>query len=822
MLGNHIKIAFRNLLRRKLYTLINVLGLVLGITCSLVIYTCIKYELGFDSFHSNSKNIYRVVETHRAADAMQYWNTTAYPLAAALRNDFPELKVTQAAGPQRFVVSNETETGRVNRFEENKVLFADADYLTFFDFKKAYPAGNFWIAGNAQTAFRDPAGVVLTESLAARYFPLAKDKRSIIGRTIKIDNGFLITDITITGIVKDPPANTNLLFDMLINYEVFRKNNTYQANNWSGNYEGTTYLQLPPNISPVDIEKRLPSFEKKYLNAEDNRIINYFLQPLKNIHTEPLYGDSPGSYVISKTTLWSLGGLAVFLILIASFNFINLSTAQTAKRSKEVGVRKVIGGTRLQLFTQFMTEMILITFISALLSLIALYGSLSYINQNLSIINMHLQVDYSIFIFAFLLIIVLALLAGFYPSFILSGYKPVSVLKSKFAVPGKSGLSFRHGLIVLQFSIAFFLIAGTLVIVRQIHYFLNKDLGFARDAVLTINIPRQDQGKIDALRQELLRNPNIKNMSYASGTPISTRDHYGTGFRLQEEPVNMMRQAEMKVVDLNYMSLYNLRLVAGRWLNESNKRMTIKEGFNGFVVNETLVNMLGLKPEDAIGKEIIINEGKAPIVGVISDFHNNSLQKQISPCLLFYWGADFFGEAGIQLYSGNGNALSHTLDFIEKTWKKTFPESIYNYRFRDEALARNYVQETLTSKAFQLFAGIAIFISCLGLFGLVVFATEQRTKEIGVRKVLGASVASIVSLLSKDFLKPVLAAILLASPVAWFMMNKWLEDFAYRIHISGWLFVLAACIAVGIALMTVGFHAVKAAAANPVKALRTE
>jgi ABC-type antimicrobial peptide transport system permease subunit len=822
MFTNYFKVSLRNLWRRKLNTFINVFGLVLGTACSMVIYICIRYELGFDAFHSQSKNIYRVVETHRSEGSIQHWNTTAYPLAAALRNDFPQLQVTQAAGPQTFEVSYKTENGAINHFQENKVLFVDGNYLELFDFKKLYPGGNngLWIAGNAQTAFVNPAAVILTAAVADRYFPMVEEKKAIIGKPININNGFTSVDLVITGIIKNPPGNSNLSFDILINYEVFRKNNTYQANNWSGNYQGTTYVKLTSGSRPEEVERQFAAFEKKYLGKEDDRIISYNLQALKDIHTETLYGSSPGSYTTNKATLWGLAGLAIFIILIASFNFVNLATAQAGQRGKEVGIRKVIGGTRMELFIQFMTEMMLVTVTSVLIASCILYSLLSYINQTLSIIHMQLHMDYSLIVFCFILMILLGLLAGFYPSVILSSYKPVAVLKNKSVSKGRSKSLLRHGLITLQFAIAFFMIAGTIVLVKQMHYLLHKDLGFTRDTLITINIPRQDQSKLDVLRQELLRSPGIKNMSYASGAPTATGDHYGTSFRLREEPENKMREAEMKVVDLNYQSLYNLQIIAGRWLNPSNV-MNMKEGFNGFVVNETLVNMLGLKPGEAIGKVVIINEGKAPIIGVVKDFHNNSLQSKISPCLLFYWGTDFFSEAGIELPRGISN-VPHTLRFIQDTWERMFPEKTFKYIFLDDALARNYAQEMLLAKAFQIVAGIAIFISCLGLFGLVVFSAEQRTREIGVRKVLGASVANIVTLLSKDFLKPVLISIIVASPATWYFMNRWLQDFAYRIRLSGWIFILAGLLAVVIALATVSFQAIKAALANPARSLRTE
>jgi len=823
MFKNYLTIAVRNLWKRKLYTLINMSGLVLGITCSLVIYVFISYELGFDHFHSKPGNIYRVVEDHTTADATQHWNTTAYPLAAAMRNDFPELEVTQTAGPLHFVVSA-GQNEALHRFDEDKVLFTDAHFFNLFDFKKLYADNNdMWVAGDAKAAFINPSSVILTAGAAARYFPATTQMASLVGKSITIDNGDLKKGLTITGIIQNMPGNSSLQFTMLVNYEIFRENFKYQAGNWSGNYQGNTFVMLPGNTPPSAIEARLPGFKRKYLNPQDDKIIRYFLQPLNNIHTDGFYGETPGSYITSKTTLWALAGLGAFLILIASFNFINLSTALSIQRSKEVGIRKVVGGTRTQLFTQFMTEMVLITFLSLLIALALLYGLLSLINQNFGIINLQLHAGQNIFVFGFVLVVVLSLLAGCYPALVLSGFKPIYVLKNKFT-KAKSGFSFRQGLIVLQFSIAFFLLVCTAVVIMQVNYFMHKDLGFAKDAVITINIPSQDAGKLEVLRQQLLRNPNVQQLSYASGAPTSTSGHYGTNFRLREEPVSMMRGAEMKVVDLHYSNLYNLQMLAGRWLNAADTIPEPQDGINGFVVNEALVKMLGLTPATALGKNIIINEGEAPVIGVVKDFNNNALQEGIAPCLLFYRGVDFFGEAGIQLRADGGNTstMSQTLAFIENTWKQFFPESIYKYSFLDDALAKSYLVESMTAKAFRLFAGIAIFISCLGLLGLVVFAAAQRQREIGVRKVLGATVTSIVMLLSKDFLKPVLAAICLASPAAWFASHAWLQGFAYRINISWWLFVVAGAAIIIIALVTMGIRAVKAAVANPVKSLRSE
>ena len=820
MLRNYLTIAGRTLLRHKSYAFLNVLGLALGITGSLVIYVCLGHELGFDAFHSGAHRTYRVVQHYRTADGTQYWNTTAYPLAEALRRDFPEVTATQTAGPVSRIISSEDEKGAVNRFEENLVLFADPHYLTLFDFKGIHPGGenNLWLEGNPRTALLASHSVVLTQRLADRYFGRALARREpLVGKTLRLNNREVLT---VTGVIRNPPSNTNLPFEMLIPYSLFKRNHPYEANNWSGNYQGTTYVRLPEGYDPRQLERKIVAFQKKYLTPEDDRRITYRLQPLEAIHTETLYGDSAGSYVIGEQTLGALTGLAVFLVVIACVNFINLATAQAVKRSKEVGVRKVLGSTRFQLFGQFMGETLLLTSAATLLGLAATDLVLRGINQRLAIISLDLSLDPAVGFFALGLTLVIALLAGGYPALVLSGYRPVSALKGKVIGRGR-GLSLRRALTVLQFGIAQLLIVGALVMGSQMDYFRNKDLGFTKDAIVTINVPDPQPGKLAVLRARLLQHPNVKAISYASGAPTATNGRNGTKFRLQHEPVAMMRSAEMKMVDLDYLPLYGLQLVAGKWLGESNR---VGNRFNGFVVNETLVRMLGFTPEQAIGKPVVISEGSAPIIGVVKDFHNNSLQEKITPCLLFHWDTGFFDEAGIQLQSRNGQPLNvrETLAFVEKTWKETFPDGVYRYAFLDESLARNYLVEDFAFGAFGIFATLAIFIGCLGLYGLVSFMAEQRTKEIGIRKVLGAGVSHIVLLFTGEFVRLIAVAFGLAAPLAWYGMNGWLRDFAYRIHIGAGVFGTAIAVTLAIAALTVGYRAVRAATANPVKSLRTE
>jgi hypothetical protein len=819
MLISYLKISFRRLWTDKTSSTINILGLALGMMCCLVIYIFVRYELGFDSFHSASERTYRIVEHSKKADGVQHWPTTAYPLAEAIRQNIPGVKVTQTAGPLARIISSTDSKGAVHRFEESRLMFTDNQYLRTFDFQNIHPEG-IWLAGNAETAFSQTNSVVLTQKLAERYFAeYTGNFEQIVGKTLILNNS---DPLVVSAIIRNQPGNTNLQFDMLVNYQFFKNNNQYQAGNWSGNYLGTTFVTLADGMDPKTFERQLASMKKKYMTKDDDNRISYFLQPLTDIHIEPLYEDFLGGYLVSRNILWGLTSLGVFLILIASFNFINLTTARALRRSKEVGVRKAVGSTQAQLFFQFIGETLIVASLAGVVALLTMGFVLKWLNSSLTIINLDLRPDMQVCLFSGALVLIVAVLAGFYPAVVIARFQPVQALKNTVNTR-RSGITLRQGLIVGQFCITYGLLVGTFVASGQMDLFQNMDLGFAKDAVITINGPRnQAISKMSAFRQQLLQNPSVREVSFSSGAPI-TKNHYGTNFRLKSEDKSMDRQAEMKVVDLKYESLFGLKLIAGRWLDQSNM-LEDGSGFNGFVVNETTVKMLGLTPETAVNKMITISEGEAPIIGVVKDFNNVSPQQAIMPCVMMCWNSDFYEQIHVAMHMTNGAWMnvSPTLKSIEKTWKSIFPQDVYEYAFLNESLAKGYMMEQLVFDAFRIFAGISIFISCLGLFGLATFAAQQRTKEIGVRKVLGASVASIMSLLFSDFLKLVLVAIVIASPIAWYAMENWLQDFAYRIEMQWWIFVVAGLLAIGIALFTVSFQSLKAALMNPVKSLKTE
>ena len=813
MLQNYLTTAWRSIKRHYSYALINTFGLMLSICCCIVIYIFVRYETSFDAFHTDADRIYRVVHEDHTADGVQYWNTTAYTLAAALRNDFPGIEVAQAAGPMTRLISAE-EGGKLARHEVDKLLFVDPYYLQLFNFKNAFKRGSIWLEGNPATAFDKVNAAVITLGLAQKYFPQAiANGESLLGKNLLLNNK---DPLEITGVLNNPPANTTLLFDLLVSYQFFALHDPYRANNWSGNYQGSTYIKLSRSWEAQSFEEQLPTFKKKYLNEDDDRRITYRLQHLREIHNSKAYGTSIGSYVVTPGMISGLVTIAIFLIIIASVNYVNLSMVQSIRRSREIGIRKVLGGSRSSILNQFLLE----TFLLVLFAVVHGYAiaqlAIRELNQQLTMIHLSLTTGPELYGLLVAFVIILTLLAGFYPALFMSGYSPVTALEKKIPFGAKNRS--RNVLVIVQFAIVQLLIVSTLVVSYQMDYFKTKDLGFDKMGIMTFNIPNQDSVKLRELENKLLDHHAIEKVSFSSGLPSAPNSQYGTDFRMAHELVRMQRSAEMKVVGLDYLDMYQLRLVAGRWLNESN--VTPDNTFNGFVVNESLVEMLGKTPEEALGLDIIINEGQAPIVGVVKDFHNHTFHNKISPCLLFYWNVGFFTEGSIKM-----NAAANPVgikNFVRSVWKEVYPSQIFQHQFIEDYLAKNYRIEALVLGACKIAAFIAILVGCLGLYGLSAFITEVRTKEIGVRRVLGATMSSIVSLLSGYFIRLLIVSILLGSVIALVLMKEWLSSFPYRMDLGIGIFVTGAFTTLLIALVTTGIKTVRAAMANPADSLRYE
>lgn len=801
MLKNHIKIAWRNLIKNKTSSLINVLGLTVGITVCIVILIFVQYESTFDAYHVNSDRTFRVVQHNQLPNEVLYWNTTAYPLAEALRNDFPEVdKVTQIAGPFTRTFQVELDSDKETLFEAPDVLFVDAFYPKTFDVE--------WLAGNENTALTGMNSIVLTESHAQRYFGLdASSYQSVIGKPILLQGK---DPLTVTGVIKNPKGNSDHQYGALIPYKFFKENNPYFSGNWSGNYQGTTYLMLKAAEQQTEFESKIAHWKSKYLNPQDDQRISYYLQPITEIHTETLYGNSPGGYIMPKGILKMAAIVALFILFIALVNFVNLVTAQSHARSKEVGVRKVMGSSRIQLISQFVWENCLVILLAAILSVVLTQGLLEVLNNNLTIIDLNLRFRGVHLLFVALIIVIATVVAAIYPAMALSAYQPIQALKNKVQNTRNLTGDLRKTLVTFQFVIVQLFVIAAIILAFQIDYFSNSELGFNREAVVIAENP--DYEKATVYREELLANSGVSKVSFGSGPPMAVNGfQLGTSFRLPEQAESEALEAEMKIGDIHYLDFFGLELLAGRNFTKN------KEAFDEFIVNETLLKSYGWTPEEALGQSIQINEGQATIVGVVKDFHNNSLQYEISPCVILNWS----------YYMQNGfvelrDIKPESLENMKETWQATYTNSIYKMQFLDDAIAKEYAVERLIFSGFGTFSVIAILLGCLGLFGLMSFIVIQKRKEIGIRKVLGASVFANIVFFSKRYIRLVALSFLIAAPVVYYVMNEWLQTFTYRIQPSIWMFLFGGTVTFLIALATCSFQSIKAATASPIHALKEE
>jgi len=805
MFSHNLKQIIRSLLRYKGFTFINLSGLSIGIAATIIIFLISNFENSFDSFHTDNRNIYRVVTKAKRANEDVFSANVPYPTGKFLRNEYAGGQVTQI----HFGEDMNVRIGKQEPFEEKNIVFADSLFFNVLDFSGIH---NFWIEGNQATAIMAPNKAILTQSTAKKYF----GKINPMGKIIRINN---LVDVEITGIIKDVPANSHLPMSMIVSYSTFNKDflSGLDPNSWTFTSNGYTYVRLKDASALPAADNALKAIVHKNSGTDRYKREHWTLQPLSQIHFDPVYEDSNPVYTVSKKYLAMLLLLACFIILIACVNYINLSTSLAFSKSKEVGIRKTIGASKTQLFFHYMMETILVTTVAALIGLAISLLILPAINNILDKSISSTQLFNIKFIAGSIAgILIISFISGIYPSMILSGFSPITVLKNRFAMPGKSSTILRKGLVVFQFTTSIILIICTIVIAKQSRYFHNKELGFNKESVVEIGLPVTDSAKIESFRALIQNETGIQQLSFCLGAPISDNG-FGTSVEAPELSKNIDYNITFIPSDKEYFKAYGMKLLAGReFLSGEEKTLG-----TGVVVNESLVKMLGYKtPAEVIGKKIRIgvNEYNPSIIGVTADFHTTSLHQKVGPVALMPFPY-FYYAAAVRLNPGN---IKNTLTKIESAWKKVYPESVYQFKFIDETLAKRYEQESKNYNLFKAFSMISIFICCIGLWGLIAFVVVHKTKEIGIRKVLGASVNGIVMLLSKDFLKLVLIALLVASPIAWYFMDKWLQDFAYRIDISWWVFAIAGLFAVMIALMTISFQTVRTAMANPVKNLRTE
>jgi ABC-type antimicrobial peptide transport system permease subunit len=818
MFKNYFKTAFRSLMRNRNYTIINIAGLAVGIAVCMMIFIIIQFQTSFDNFHSRKDRIYRVLtESHHGdAETITYGKNVPFPMPEGLKTAFPQLELAPiyASHNDELQVLDGDGTPVKNFKEQSGVFYTSPSFFNMFGFPL--------LAGSYES-LKDPNNVLLTKEIAEKYFG---DWKTAIGKTLKITGyysmgaglfQFPATALKVSGILAKIPANTDFQLKLVIAYGTdFTGDKEYgfQQPQWNQSApDFGCYVLLPQNISADNFNQQLSTYTRK-VQSVDNKD-RYIIQPIRAVH----YDAAAGNYsnkTISQELINVLWLIAAFILLIACVNFINLSTAQAVNRAKEVGVRKVLGSNKPQLQIQFIIETFLIVTIAVILAAGITLLALPYVNQLLEIsLSFNILSDPEIILFLLAVTIVVTLLAGFYPSVVLSRFNPVNALKSKLTANTTKGISLRRGLVVFQFVIAQALIIGTLIIVQQMNYFMNRPLGFDKDAI--VNVPyRPDStgGKLtDYLKQQLLSN-GAQAVSFSSNPPIEDDNNMFTTFKFDHALKDEDFQAITKFADNDYVPTYKLQLVAGRNLQPSDPTTE-------FLVNESFVRSLGLKkPEDILNKEISIMDGliKCPVVGVLKDFNDRSLRNNLSP-LLIATNATMYRQASIKLSTTN---IVSSMQSIKKIWEQTFPNHVYEYRFLDDKVESFYKQENQLEQLYKIFAAIAIFLSCLGLYGLASFMAVQRIKEVGIRKVLGATSGHIVYLFSKEFIILIAIAFAIATPIAWYYMHQWLQDYAYRININWWLFAMGGLAAIIIALATISFQAIKAAVANPVKSLRTE
>jgi len=791
MLTHYFKTAIRNIARNKIFSIINIVGLTIGLASSFLILLYVLNETGYDKYHKKRNQIYRVITEY-----IDSWEQpgTACILAPTMKSDFPEIE---------FIARINTIITSLKKGEEyiNERYFRTADNDIFEIFTLPF------LKGNPKTALADPFSVVISESMADKYF----ENQDPLGKVLTIMAMDEEIQLTVTGVMKDIPENSTYKADFIgttelaIKYWGKRFNNKNFTVDWSATYFGQTYILLPKNCKASELEQKFSGFEKKYL-PEGFRM-KFHLQPLTDVYLKSSHFMNNRGAIGNIKNVYIFSFIGLFILIIACINYIILSTARSATRSKEIGIRKVIGAGRKNLAKQILGESVIVSFISLPIALLLVHLLLPTVNQ---LFNKELIINYTQnwqFIIGFIFVtLFVGLISGSYIAFYLSSFRPVEVLKSKINT-GITKSVYRRILITVQLIIFIVLILGTGIIFRQIHYANNKDMGFNKEGIVIIYYDDDEfRRRYESFKNEVAKNPNIINVSGAMFSPP-----YNGGMEWDVPGVDdpsQVTKVEGLAVDFNYIETYEFKLKEGRSFSRE-----FPSDSSAIILNETAVKELGLV--DPVGKKI----NNRTIIGVIKDFHLHSFHMEIKPMIIDIMRLKYAREVVVRIHPGK---ISETISFLEDKWEEFAPDSPFEYSFFDDALEQLYREEQIFGKIISIFTFLAIFIASLGLFGLSLFIAEQRTKEIGIRKVFGSSVSRIFKLISKEFILMVLIANLIASPIAYYFMNKWLENFAYRTKIEIWLYIVAVALSMFIVLITMSFQTLKAAYTNPAESLRYE
>lgn len=799
MLKSYFITAWRYLTRHKTYSIINVAGLSIGLACAMLILLYVKDEVSFDKFHKNVNNVYRIVTLSKFNGTYHKDGNTGFLQGPRFAKNVP--------GIQSFVrvQSGAADLQNGQEIQSQDLLYVDSSFFSVFTFPL--------LGGNASTCLTEPHSIVLSEDAAIKHF----GKTDVVGKTMMLKEDSLFVPFKVTAVAKKCPQNSSIQFEVLLPFresEMDAKN----TDNWF-NFFLNTFVVLNPNAKLQTVENQMQAFYvrdaskaykamvEKYLNGYDEGMGTYFLQPFTDMHMSTELPSQNGLQNASNPMYsYILSGIALFILLIACINFVNLTIARSLKRAKEIGVRKVIGSNRKQLIFQFLGESFLLCFIAFAMALFLVELILPVFN-NLSnkALSFSYLFDAKLTGTYLALFLVTGLLAGFYPALVLSGYKPVETLYSRFNLAGKNYL--QKSLVVLQFALASFLIIATLTIYSQFNFLTKTDLGFDDRNIVEVRKPGLKFHEAETFKAELLKNPNIVDVAPKND------GFWGTAAKISNDSV---MQFAYETVDESYLPALKIQLVQGRNFSKSNP----SDATNSVLVNEAFVKKAGWK--NPIGETVnfyYLDNEKYQVIGVVKDYHFVALNQKIGPQLFTMKPSNNLGLFNIKIKPGSE---TESLRFIQAKFKEFFPLSPYSYIFKDEQRIKDYESEAKWKQIIFFGAVLTIFISCIGLFGLSVLSAEKRTKEIGIRKVLGASVSNVVATLSKDFLMLVSIALIIAIPIAWLATDKWLQNYPYRISLNWWLFAVACILVLLIALVTVSFQAVKAAIDNPVKSLRTE